>query len=158
MTNKAKVEIEKPVFCVVEQTKVTSKDRYRVVIFKNVKAKAITIEKVDYVLVESETPGINAHAFRVFCAKGNEQHAIEHGIKSKAQMQAQEQERQRNWKANQAQREEEYKQARKARYEERQQGIKQARPILREMAIRKRMMDEVESGQQALPKNLRSVI
>lgn len=162
MANKAKVEVEKTVFCVVEQTtNMTGKvDRYRTVIHRNLVNKTITIDKLVYKLVESEAlkPSINAHAFREYCNKGNEQHRIEQGIKSKAEEQDRRQKQEQTWKANAAKREEERKAARKARYQERQAGIQQARPILREIAIRKRMMDEVQSGQQALPTGLRSVI
>jgi len=161
---KVKVEVEKPVFCVVEQTKHTTLDRYRVVIFSKVKDKTITIDtnpvKVSYSLVESESekPSINAQYFRDWCAKRNAEHRREQGIKTEAERIQSEQERQRTWQANAAKREQERIQARQARHQERKDGAQQARPILREIAIRKRMMDEVETGQQALPKNLRSVI
>lgn len=165
MATKPKIEVEKSVFCAVEQTKRPTIDRYRVVIFSKVKNKTITIDdkmvgKLDYKLVESESekPSINAQYFRTWCEARNVEHRREQGIKSEAERIKAEQERQRTWAANAAKREEERKLARKARYDERRQGVQQARPILREIAIRKRMMDEVESGQQALPKGLRSVI
>jgi hypothetical protein len=158
MTNKVKVEVEKPVFCVVEQTKITSKDRYRVVHHKNLKDGKLSIEKVEYTLVtvpeEAMKPSINGHHFREWIKVGNAAHAQQH----KANQALVQETNARKVQADRAMREQEHQQARKARYDERQQGIKQARPILREQAIRKRMMDEVESGQQALPKNLRSVI
>ncbi|MGH2960184.1 MAG: hypothetical protein ACRDKE_11315, partial [Solirubrobacterales bacterium] len=111
MATKVKVEVEKPVFCVVEAKNARggTQPRYRTVIYKNIKNKAITIENLQYSLVESEEmkPSINAHAFRTFCDKQNAQHDIEQGIKAKADAKAREEERAKNWKANQAKREEE---------------------------------------------------
>jgi hypothetical protein len=150
----AKPEVEKPIFCVVEQTKQGHIDRYRVVIFKNVKDRCVTIDKVVYALVEAETPGINGHAFREYCKVGNATHQRQY----QSSLALRQETNARQQQADRALNAEKARQERQDRYEERKQGAKNARPLLREIAIRKRMMDEVETGQQALPKNLRSVI
>jgi len=151
--SKTKTEVEKPVFCVVEQTKRSTIDRYRVVIYKNMdgpKFKTITIEdklgKVEYTLVESEQPSINGHYFRQYCATHNAtHHAQQKGIQAQR-----EEERQRQNQADRVKRAEEYQQARQARHQERKQGAKHAGIILKQMAIRGRMMEEVETGQRCL--------
>lgn len=147
---KTKTEVEKPVFCVVEQTKRPTIDRYRVVIFNKVKNKTITIDdingKVEYVLVESEQPSINGHHFRQYCATHNATHHAQQKV-----IQAQrDEERQKQNQADRAKREAEYQQGRQDRHQERKQGAKHAGIILKQMAIRGRMMEEVETGKRCL--------
>ena len=143
---KAKVEVEKPVFCVVEQTTRPSMDRYRVVIFKNISNKTLKMEGTEYKLVEEHAPSINAHAFRQWCAEKNAEH---HRAQKALQAQRQE-EQERKMQADRAAREEKRKADRRARWQERRDGARHAGPILREMAIRARKMEEVETGERCL--------
>jgi hypothetical protein len=143
---KPKVEVEKPVFCVVEQTKHTTMDRYRVTVANKLKNKTITIDNIIYSLVESEKPTIDGHSLRGWCQAHN-------GIswqEKQAKAAQQERERVARWEQTKAQREEERKLARKARYEERVQGAKRAGIILKEISIMNRKMEEVETGERCL--------
>lgn len=155
---KVKVEVEKPVFCAVEQTGRGDIDRYRVVLHKNLQNGKITIDRIEYRLVtvpeEAMKPSINGHFFREFCKTGNEVHKQQY-LAHKA---IEQEEAARKLQADRALRAEKAKQDRQARWQERRDGAKQAGKILREQAIRRRMMEEVETGQQALPRGLKSVI
>lgn len=149
-TTKVKVEVEKPVFCVVEQTKHGHMDRYRVVHYKNLKDGKLVIERVEYTLVtepaEQMKPSINGHFFREWCKVGNGAHQRQY----EADKALRQEEQAKKMQADRAAREEKRKQDRKARWIERKQGARQAGIILREMAIMNRKMEEVETGERCL--------
>jgi len=145
---KVKVEVEKPVFAVVMQTKLPNIDPYRVVIFKKVVNKAITIDGVVYNLVESEQPSVNAQYFRDYCAQRNPKRLTPqeraYQQRERADQRAyQERERLRRL-------EEEKIKRREANHQERVQGAKRAGIILKEISIMNRKMEEVETGERCL--------
>lgn len=148
VATKVKVEVEKPMYVVVEQTTRPGADRYRVVLQRNIKAGSITMDKVEYKLVAEHQPSINAHAFRVWCQEKNlviklEQQKIQAQRDLEARQAAQQQA-----EANRQKREEEQKNARQNRWQERRTEGRRARIILKEQSIARRKMDEAASGER----------
>lgn len=147
MKQKVKVEVERPVFCAVEQTKHAHMDRYRVAVHNKLVNGKITIDRVEYTLVTSQQPSVNGHHFREYCMVGNAAHKQQY----QASLAIKQEEQARKMQADRAARAERAKQDRQARWQERKDGARKAGVILREMAIMNRKMEEVETGEQCLP-------